>query len=108
MALLRDLEESHIVQAIASHLQHADPKTFALGFLITSAGYAVAYYLVALFYSLFISPLRRIPGPLLARMTRWWEYRLVKNGKSNLEFILLHSQYGTPCQWPLTLKPYFV
>ncbi|EEU38517.1 uncharacterized protein NECHADRAFT_19176, partial [Fusarium vanettenii 77-13-4] len=38
--------------------------------------------------------LRKIPGPLLARVTRWWEYRLVSKGDSNLEYIRLHQKYG--------------
>ncbi|KAI6774766.1 hypothetical protein HG530_001524 [Fusarium avenaceum] len=94
MALLRDLEDSPIVQAILLQLQHVGPKKLALGLLAAPAGLVVVYYLAALFYSLFLSPLRRIPGPLLARMTRWWEYRVVKKGKSNQEYIRLHRKYG--------------
>ncbi|KAH7236613.1 cytochrome P450 [Fusarium tricinctum] len=94
MALLRDLEDSPIVQAILLQLHHVGPKKLVLGLLTVPASLVVAYYLAALFYSLFLSPLRRIPGPLLARMTRWWEYRVVKKGKSNQEYIRLHKKYG--------------
>ncbi|CAI6095293.1 unnamed protein product [Clonostachys chloroleuca] len=94
MALLRGLEDSPIAQAILLQLQHAGLKKLALGFFLAPASLVFAYYLAALFYSLFFSPLRKIPGPLLARITRWWEFQVVKNGKSNLEFIRLHRQYG--------------
>ncbi|KAH7146836.1 cytochrome P450 [Dactylonectria estremocensis] len=40
------------------------------------------------------SPLRKVPGPFLARLTRWWEYRMVVRGDSNLEYIRLHKKYG--------------
>jgi hypothetical protein len=98
MALLRYLEDYPIVQAILLQLQHVSPKKLVLGLLAAPAGLVVAYYLAALFYSLFLSPLRRIPGPFLARMTRWWEYRVVKKGKSNREYIRLHKKYGTSCR----------
>lgn len=97
MALLRDLEDSQIVQAILLQLQHVSPQKLVPGLLTAAAGLVFAYYLAALFYSLFLSPLRRIPGPLLARMTRWWEYCVVKKGKSNQEYIRLHQKYGTSC-----------
>lgn len=108
MALLRGLEDSPIAQAILLQLQHAGLKKLALGFFLAPASLVFAYYLAALFYSLFFSPLRKIPGPLLARITRWWEFQVVKNGKSNLEFIRLHRQYGSSCQYSLNLIAYSI
>lgn len=94
MAFLRDAESNPAVQAILSRLQHVDTKAVAVGLPVTLFGLAFSYYFVALLYSLFLSPLRSIPGPFLARFTRWWEYRLVKQGNSNQEFIRLHKKYG--------------
>ncbi|KAL9568905.1 hypothetical protein ACKAV7_006970 [Fusarium commune] len=94
MAFLRDAESNPTVQAILSRLQHVDAKAVAAGFPLTLFGLAFSYYFIALLYSLFLSPLRSIPGPFLARVTRWWEYRVVKQGHSNQEFIRLHKKYG--------------
>ena len=95
MALLRDLESSPIVQSILSKLQHAGVKDVTAGLLLVSAAVFTASYLVPLFYSLFFSPLRKIPGPLLARVTRWYEYRLVIKGDSNRDYMRLHKKYGS-------------
>ncbi|KAF4417289.1 Pisatin demethylase [Fusarium acutatum] len=94
MAFLRDAESNPTVQAILSRLQHVDTKAVAVGLPLTLFGLTFFYYFIALLYSLFLSPLRNIPGPFLARVTRWWEYRLVKQGNSNQEFIRLHKKYG--------------
>ncbi|KAJ5182111.1 cytochrome P450 [Penicillium cf. viridicatum] len=53
------------------------------------------YNICALLYSLFFSPLRSIPGPFLARATRWWEYVKVVNGDSHQEYVRLHEKYGS-------------
>jgi hypothetical protein len=94
MAFLRDPESNPMVQAILSRLQHVNAKVVAVGLPLAFFGLAISYYFVALLYSLLFSPLRNIPGPFLARVTRWWEYRVVKQGNSNLEFIRLHKKYG--------------
>lgn len=54
----------------------------------------VSYYSICLTYNLFFSPLRNVPGPFLARVTRWWEYLMVQRGVSNLEYVRLHEKYG--------------
>ncbi|KAI1638940.1 cytochrome P450 [Biscogniauxia mediterranea] len=61
-----------------------------LSFLILFA----TYYVIPVLYDLLFSPLRKIPGPIWARFTRWWEYRLVAKGDSNLQYIHLHKRYG--------------
>ncbi|KAH7237944.1 cytochrome P450 [Fusarium solani] len=94
MALLRDLESSPIAQYVLSRLQHAGLKDLTAAFLLTSAALLTVLYLVPLVYSLFFSPLRKIPGPLLTRVTRWWEYRVVVKGDSNREYMRLHKKYG--------------
>jgi cytochrome P450 len=40
------------------------------------------------------SPLRDVPGPLLARWTRWWYFNRVRHGKFELDNIHLHRRYG--------------
>ncbi|KAF4462515.1 Pisatin demethylase [Fusarium albosuccineum] len=99
MALLKDLESSLSSGLIAQHLDLAElrdvsPKDLAVGFLLIIAIFLTGFYLVPLVQSFLFSPLRRIPGPLLARVTRWWEYRLVTKGDSNLQYIRLHKKYG--------------
>jgi len=75
--------------------------TLAKKFLITLVLLATSYYLVPLLHSLLFSPLRRVPGPFLARVTRWWEYRMVLGGDSNQEYIRLHKKYGpSRCSYP--------
>ena len=46
----------------------------------------------------FLSPLRHIPGPLLARFTRLWLFREVYNSTFPLTNIELHQKYGSPLQ----------
>ncbi|KAG6363849.1 hypothetical protein INS49_008952 [Diaporthe citri] len=53
-----------------------------------------SYYTIGTIYDLFFSPLKNVPGPSLARVTRWWEYFMVKRGVSNLEYVDLHKKYG--------------
>lgn len=53
-----------------------------------------SYYTISLTYNLFFSPLRNIPGPFLARVSRWWEYLMVQRGVSNIEYVNLHKKYG--------------
>ena len=43
----------------------------------------------------FISPLRDVPGPLLARFTRLWELWMVLQGDSQERLVQLHHRYGT-------------
>lgn len=52
------------------------------------------YWVLPLLYSLLFSPLRKVPGPFLARVTRLWEFHSLWKGHSNLDFIRLHEKYG--------------
>ncbi len=42
----------------------------------------------------FISPLRSVPGPFLARFTRLWYFNRVEKGRFEHENIALHRKYG--------------
>lgn len=63
--------------------------------LVTIFCLVTSYYTISTLNSLFFSPLKNVPGPFLARMTRWWEYFMVQRGVSNLEYVSLHKKYGT-------------
>lgn len=62
--------------------------------LITVICLIASYYAISTIHNLFFSPLKDVPGPFLARVTRWWEYLLVQRGVSNLEYVRLHQKYG--------------
>ncbi|KAL4793892.1 pisatin demethylase [Aspergillus venezuelensis] len=46
-------------------------------------------------YQLFLHPLARVPGPWLARWTRFWEWSHLRNGKLEYDTIRLHQRYGS-------------
>ncbi|KAH7376903.1 cytochrome P450 [Plectosphaerella cucumerina] len=62
--------------------------------MVTIIALIAAYNAVFFVYQLFLSPLRRVPGPFLARITQWWEYVIVFRGKSHQDYIRLHEEYG--------------
>jgi hypothetical protein len=59
------------------------------------SGCVASYWLLPFAYGLLFASTRRIPGPLLARMTRWYEYYLVKKNLSHFDYIRLHEKFGT-------------
>ncbi|KAI5922089.1 cytochrome P450 [Camillea tinctor] len=54
----------------------------------------ITYYVIPTLFEFLFSPLGKVPGPFWARFSRWWEYRRVANGRSNLEYIRWHKKYG--------------
>lgn len=46
------------------------------------------------FYDLFFSPLRKVPGPFLARFSRFWELNAIWSKGLNETYIRLHEKYG--------------
>ncbi|PHH91473.1 hypothetical protein CDD83_312 [Cordyceps sp. RAO-2017] len=75
--------------------QPLSPPSDGLSALIT-AGFFVGslWILGSVAYALFLSPLRRIPGPPLARFTRLWELWALRQGRYNERLISLHRQHG--------------
>lgn len=65
-----------------------------------SSSFAVVIYVTAVslltygFYCVFTNPLRRVPGPFLARYTRLWEVYHVRQGNFHRLNIELHKKYG--------------
>lgn len=63
--------------------------------LLNLLGIAVPVVAVVyIIYESFFSPLSSIPGPLLARLTKWWLIYHTRRGDLHRELIRLHEQYG--------------
>lgn len=54
----------------------------------------LCYWVLPFLYGVFLAPTRKVPGPFWARITRWFEFRAVLKGDSNLEYIRLHEELG--------------
>ncbi|KAH8596048.1 cytochrome protein [Bisporella sp. PMI_857] len=54
----------------------------------------VVWCIYGVIYNLFLSPLRTVPGPFLARFTRLWEANTVRTGNSHKDYVELHKKYG--------------
>jgi len=74
MALLASLPSSLYVQGLA-----------ALGLLL----------ITKLVWDIFLSPLRTVPGPLLAKITNLWRAYHTHRGHVDLKHVELHRKYGT-------------
>jgi hypothetical protein len=67
-------------------------------FSVLYAQFLVAGILVALTYRIFkavTDPLRSVPGPLLARFTRFWYLKALNRGDFEKQNIDLHRKHGT-------------
>lgn len=56
--------------------------------------FQVGYAILKIFYNLFLHPLRRFPGPLLARATVITYQRKILQGYSHKWLQDLHEKYG--------------
>ncbi|KAJ5781189.1 cytochrome P450 [Penicillium paradoxum] len=45
-------------------------------------------------YNVFFHPLKAIPGPFMAKITRWWIFTLEMRGNPHVEILDLHRKYG--------------
>ncbi|KAK0723551.1 cytochrome P450 [Lasiosphaeria miniovina] len=45
-------------------------------------------------YQIFLHPLSRYPGPLLAKLTDYWRFRDVRSRRSHLTRVALHERHG--------------
>lgn len=61
---------------------------FAAGILLLlgTGGYVI--------YQCFLSPLARIPGPFLAKLTNWHRAYLTYEGQAHRKYLALHRKYG--------------
>lgn len=67
-----------------------DRSTVVLGTL----GLLVLWYIFSSCYYALSSPLRRLPGPLVTRFSRIWEFYRAICGDINLQTIDLHERHG--------------
>lgn len=59
-----------------------------------AAAAIVVYLLGTLVYNVFFHPLRAVPGPFAAKLSRWWLFRLEMRGNPHPEILELHRKYG--------------
>lgn len=45
-------------------------------------------------YRLFLHPLKEYPGPVLAKLTKWYGFYLTSFGKTYIDYPALHEKYG--------------
>lgn len=66
--------------------------SLAIGFVLLLLAYGIA----TVFARLFLSPIRRVPGPKLAAATRWYEfyYEVILKGQYTFHIQDLHKKYG--------------
>ncbi|KAK4187949.1 Tryprostatin B 6-hydroxylase [Podospora australis] len=62
---------------------------------ILSSTYLASLFASIVVYRLFFHPLRRFPGPVAAKITRFYGPWIARNGHMHLEHIKLHKKYGT-------------
>ncbi|KAM0547574.1 hypothetical protein ACHAPJ_010318 [Fusarium lateritium] len=55
---------------------------------------AICYKVIITFYRIIFSPLKHVPGPLLARITDLWYVNRVRKGHFERDNIELHRKYG--------------
>ena len=60
------------------------------GLALGAGGFFVLYFII----DFIRDPLRDIPGPLLARFTRWWYFIEIYKGSFELTNVELHKKYG--------------
>ena len=71
-----------------------DSKLSRATLLFVSSGIILGVLVIRVMYAYFFSPLRAVPGPWLARITRIWELVMVSKGDFNQTAIQLHEKYG--------------
>lgn len=62
---------------------------------LTCAAIALGVWVVSHYtYNVFLHPLRAVPGPTLAKISRWWLFCAEMRGHPHLEILELHRKYG--------------
>lgn len=65
-----------------------------MGFLVYGAVALILYFFAEWLYNLYFHPLQAIPGPFLAKITRWWIFSLEMRREPDTEILRLHQIYG--------------
>ena len=66
-----------------------------LGLLVQALLGVTALFITNLLWTYYNSPLKSIPGPLLAKYTNLWRFFDVWGGRSELTLRMLHQKYGS-------------
>lgn len=80
------------------HLLHSVGETKRAHYYAYGVIVFLAFVVLRYVYQTLTSPLRRVPGPLLARFTRLWELQAIRKHENAALNIALHEKYG---QWAL-------
>jgi hypothetical protein len=105
--LLNSVKSSHSRLSIMLH------RILDLG-LVSLAFIASGSYLLYFLVQALLDPLRAIPGPFLARFTRFWYFNKVYQGSFERTEIELHKRYGpvvriAPHEYSVcTMQDYFI
>lgn len=83
------------IMGLTSTLTTALPRSVGEGIFALLAAFTL-YSSILVVYRLFFHPLRKIPGPWLARATSWYEFYqdVVLVGHYVKEYPILHAKYG--------------
>jgi hypothetical protein len=54
----------------------------------------VLWFVGTCVYNVFFHPLKAIPGPFMAKISRWWIFGLEMRGNPHVEILDLHREYG--------------
>jgi hypothetical protein len=54
----------------------------------------VLWFIGTYVYNVFFHPLKAIPGPFMAKLSRWWIFSLEMRGNAHVEILDLHRKYG--------------
>ncbi|PKY05677.1 cytochrome P450 [Aspergillus campestris IBT 28561] len=54
----------------------------------------VSWFVGTCVYNVFFHPLKAIPGPFMAKISRWWIFDLEMRGNPHVEILELHRKYG--------------
>lgn len=49
---------------------------------------------VYIVYQCFFSPLAKVPGPFIAKLTKFYRAYLVLGGQAHRDYVALHQKYG--------------
>jgi hypothetical protein len=55
---------------------------------------AISSILIKTIYNRYFHPLRRVPGPFWASLTRLWWIRVAVSGKQHIVHVQCHEKYG--------------
>lgn len=64
-------------------------------YLLALVGTILAAFAAYIVYQLYFHPLAKYPGPLLGRLTQWYDVYHAYVGDKHILFYRLHEQYGT-------------